>query len=101
MVAESPYTRDAVGQFVRIGELVADVKTGRYPVTVAGQMVNFDSRSISIRVELITDTGDHARRSNPYANLGRPKIGDVTKVWRERTFKVDAIFTREENDGND
>ena len=101
MAADDVYTRDAVGQFLRVGDLAAGVKLGSHPVTVAGRVVGFGARLVNIEVSLITDTGDHAHRSSPYANLGRPKIGDVVKVWRERTFRVDSIFTREENDGND
>lgn len=101
MAARDTYTRDAVGQFLRVGDLAAGVKLGTHSVTVAGRVVDFGARLINIEVMLITDTGDHARRSSPYANRGRPRVGDVVKVWRERTFRVDAIFTREENDGKD
>jgi hypothetical protein len=89
-------TRDAVGQFVRVGDLVAGVRAGRYPVTVAGQLLDFSDRYLNVRVAMIVDTGDHATRNQEYGYLGRPKVGDVTRVWRERAFKVDAIFVEED-----
>ena len=86
-------TQDAIGQFLRIGDLAAGVKLGKHPVTVAGQVTDFGSRLIKLRVVLVTDTGDHTQRISQY--ISRPKVGDVVGVWRERVFKVDAIFIEE------
>lgn len=101
MVAERQSTRDAVGQFVWVGDLVGGVRLGQHPVTIGGQVTKILERQVKVRVHLVTDTGDHARRSSAYVN--RPKVGDEVAVYNERLFKVDALFVEEEeeNDGSE
>lgn len=99
MVAERQSCRDAVGQFVWVGDLVGGVRLGQHPVTVAGQVVRIGERQVRVRVMLVTDTGDHDRRSTQYVN--RPEVGDEVLVYHERVFKVDAIFVEEETETDD
>lgn len=96
MAAE--HTRDAVGQFLYVDDLVGGVRPGRYPVTVGGQVTKIGARGerVRVRVILVTDTGDHAHRSNTYADLSRPKPDDEVWLYRERVFKVDALIYKEE-----
>ena len=94
MAAETQTTRDAVGQLVWVGDLVGGVRLGEHPVTVGGQVVKILERQVKVRVHLVTDTGDHARRTSAYVN--RPRVGDEVLVYNERLFKVDALFVEEE-----
>lgn len=99
MAAERQSCRDAVGQFVWVGDLVGGVRLGRHPVTVGGQVVKILERQVRVKVALVTDTGDHDRRSSAYVN--RPEVGDEVLVYHERVFKVDALFVEEEAEGDD
>lgn len=103
MAADRQSTRDAVGQFVWVGDLVGGVRPGRYPVTVGGQVTAIGARGerVKVRVHLVTDTGDHAARSNSYADAGRPKLDDEVWLYRERVFKVDALFVEEEKEADE
>jgi len=96
-------TRDAVGQFLRVGDLVGGVRPGRYPVTVGGHVtaIGAEGARVKVRVHLVTDTGNHDARSNPYARLGQPGVGDEVWVYRERVFKVDALFIDEEEEADE
>ncbi len=101
MAAEREMFRDAVGQFGRVGDLVGGVRLGQYAYTVGGQVTKIGAQGarVKVRVTLVTDTGDHAHRSSAYGESSRPKIGDEVWIYRERVFKVDALFTEEETDG--
>lgn len=103
MVADQRSTRDAVGQFVWVGDLVGGVRPGRYPVSVGGQVTAIGTRGerVKVRVHLVTDTGDHAARSNTYADAGQPKLDDEVWLYRERVFKVDALFVEEEKEADE
>lgn len=94
MAAERQSCRDAVGQFVWVGDLVGGVRLGQHPVTVGGQVVKILERQVRVKVMLVTDTGDHDRRSSAYVN--RPAVDDEVLVYHERLFKVDALFVEEE-----
>lgn len=94
MADERPCTRDAVGQLVWEGDLVGGVRLGDHPVTVGGQVVSIGQRQVRVRVHLVTDTGWHEARTSKYVN--RPKVGDEVLVYKERLFKVDALFVDEE-----
>lgn len=94
-VTEREYTRDAVGQLLRVGDLVGGVRLGRHPVTVGGQVVKILERQLKVRVHLVTDTGDHDSRS---VYVHRPRPGDEVLVYRERVFRVDALFVDEEDE---
>lgn len=98
MSDKKPSTRDAVGQFILEGDLVGGVRPGRYPVTVGGRVtkIGTDGARVKVLVKLVTGTGDQARRSNPHANLSMPEIGDEVWLYRERVFRVDVLFTGEE-----
>lgn len=99
MAADRSHTRDAVGQVVRVNDLVGGVRLGDHPTTVAGQVTKIGQRQVKLRVVLVTDTGDHARRSSRYVN--RPSVGDEVWIYTERAFKVDAIFTEEQEEHSD
>jgi hypothetical protein len=90
--------RDAVGQLAFVGDLVGGVRLGQYAYTVGGQVVKVGAQGARVKVcvALVTDTGDHAHRSSAYAESGRPKVGDEVWIYRERVFKVDALFVEEE-----
>lgn len=99
-MADRDWTRDAVGQLTRVGDLVGGVRPGRYPVTVGGHVtaIGAHGERVRVSVHLVTDTGNHAARSNTYADSGRPRVGDELWLYRERVFRVDALFVEEEEE---
>lgn len=99
MAPDREHTRDAVGQFIWRDDLVGGVKLGAHPVTVAGQVIRIGKRQVKVRVMLVTDTGDHTRQRSQSVN--RPSVGDEVWIYTERAFKVDAIFTEEQEDSRD
>jgi len=99
MATERKLARDAVGQLLRVGDLVGGVRLGQHPVTVGGQVVKLLERQVKVRVHLVTDTGDHDRRSSAYVN--RPKVGDEVLIYYERLFRVDALFVEEEEEADE